>query len=278
MRKLLQAALLPSDIVLKGIEVARECTHCLRYALKIPKAQVKGHLATIFNEIVQHDLFFLWDKTFMLLIDEAIRWKTGSEIADKTSPTLLKAIIFLWIRLFGPMRNLLTDQEGGLVSIEADAFFERYSVTRILVGQGAYGAKGLIERHVGLTKHSMLIIKEEVKKDGLQIEDNDICQEACMAQNLSLDYGGATPQQALTGQQGSWWNIDTESIVATSDALIERPDYFESQMRLRLLAKQAIQTSIIQSRIAQAVRMKAHTHPSTLLIPGRQHCRFLEKT
>ena len=39
---------------------------------KLPKPKVKLHLAVNFNEIVQYDLFFLWDHTFMLLIDEAM--------------------------------------------------------------------------------------------------------------------------------------------------------------------------------------------------------------
>ena len=116
MLRLLQAAVLPKDIVMEGVDIARSCEHCRRYAPRMPKSQVKGHLATNFHEIVQHDLFFLWDEPFMLLIDEAIRWKAGDALPNKQGPTLIRAIMNIWIRLWGPMQYLLSDQEGGLVS------------------------------------------------------------------------------------------------------------------------------------------------------------------
>ena len=62
--------------------------------------------------MVQHDLFFLWDKVFILLIDEAIRWKAGDHIANKQGPTLIRALMYLWIRLWGPMQYLMSDQES----------------------------------------------------------------------------------------------------------------------------------------------------------------------
>ena len=79
----------------------------------------------MFNEVVQHDLFFLWDETFMILIDEATKWKTGDHLINKTGPVLVKALNYLWIRIWGAMQNLLTDQEGGLMSEESTAIRQR---------------------------------------------------------------------------------------------------------------------------------------------------------
>ena len=44
------------------------------------------------NRLYFH-LFFLWDETFILMIDQCIRWKTGQELASKKPHDLLKALI-----------------------------------------------------------------------------------------------------------------------------------------------------------------------------------------
>ena len=59
MLRLLQAALLPKDIQLMGVKVARLCPDCRKFTPVLPKAQIKSKLATQFGEVVQTDLFFL---------------------------------------------------------------------------------------------------------------------------------------------------------------------------------------------------------------------------
>ena len=149
---------------------------------------------THFNEIVQHDLFFLWDECFMLLVDECIRWKTGDHVANKTAPVLLTNIFKLWIRLWGPPKNILTDQEGGLVSAAADTFFDRFRIHRKLVGKDGATSKGLVERHIQLVKLAMLKLKKLLEKDGIDISHSELVQEVCMSQNILLEYGGGSPQ------------------------------------------------------------------------------------
>ena len=100
MLRLLQTMCLPRDIIILGIEVAKNCQHCRKFHPRMPRPRIKSHLSTTFNEVVQHDLFFLWDQTFMLLVDEALRWKTGNLLENKEGPTLVKALVLLWIRLW----------------------------------------------------------------------------------------------------------------------------------------------------------------------------------
>ena len=92
MMRLLQAACLPKDIVQQCIGVASRCPCRQDFAPRIHRPQIKSRLATQFNETVQHDLFFLWDESFMLLIDECIRWKTGDHVPNKTGPVLRQNI------------------------------------------------------------------------------------------------------------------------------------------------------------------------------------------
>ena len=115
MIKLLTGMLLPKDIVLQGADVAKACETCNKWHQKMHKPQVKAHYATQFNEIVQHDIFFLFDQTFMLLIDECIKYKMGDHLHDKQGPTIVRSLWKLWIRVWGPPQKLLSDQEGGLL-------------------------------------------------------------------------------------------------------------------------------------------------------------------
>ena len=269
MMRFLQAALLPKEIVLQGIEIANSCKVCAPFKAKLHRPSVKSHLATTFNEIVQHDLFFLWDLTFMLLIDEALKWKTGDHIPNKLGPTIVRALYRLWLRFWGPMQNILSDQEGGLLSTEADRLFDKLHINRLLVGQGATTTKGLVERHIALTKFGMMKLKKACDDEGLQLEPSDICLEICMSQNCILEYDGGTPQLALTGQpQRGWYTPDSTTLEAAQGALTKKPDYIETMIRTRLLAKQAIIQGVIQDRMAQAVAMKQHAHKPELLMPG----------
>ena len=93
-------------------------------------------MATVFNVMTQHDSFFLWDETFMILIDEATKWKTGDHLINKTGPVLVKALNYLWIRIWGAMQNLLTDQEGGLMGHEATKLCDRLEINRLAIGKG----------------------------------------------------------------------------------------------------------------------------------------------
>ena len=160
MQRLLQAALLPRHIILEGCEAAASCPHCKKFASKLHRPQIKSHVAAHFNEYVYHDLFFAWDKNFMLLIDERLRWKTGDEIPDKEANTIVKALVNLWIRIFGPMANLVSDQEGGLVSNMGTRLLDTFGINRILVGQGGATTKGPVERHIALVKFTMFKTRE----------------------------------------------------------------------------------------------------------------------
>ncbi|CAK0795790.1 unnamed protein product, partial [Prorocentrum cordatum] len=228
MMKLLQAMLLPQAIVLQGMEICKACEVCQQWAKRHIRPQIKSFLATVFNEMVQHDLFFLWDETFMILIDEATKWKTGDHLINKTGPVLVKALNYLWIRIWGAMQNLLTDQEGGLMGHEATKLCDRLEINRLAIGKGGATTKGLVERHLALLKLSMLKLKQSSQAEGLDLSYSDICYECCAGHNCTLNYGGSTPQLALTGQLPRMIAIDSETITSMTGALEKRPDYMES--------------------------------------------------
>ena len=55
MLKLLQALMLPKEIILRGVELARGCRVCNGQRRKLPQPMVKSHFASQFNDIIQHE-------------------------------------------------------------------------------------------------------------------------------------------------------------------------------------------------------------------------------
>ena len=56
------------------------------------------------------------------LIDEAARLSQATMIEEKSTLALLHALEMAWVRPYGPMTYLESDQEGGLVSEAAKVY------------------------------------------------------------------------------------------------------------------------------------------------------------
>ena len=65
--------------------------------------------------------------------------------------------------------------------------------------EGKHTGTGGIERHVALTKLTLLKLKEELESQNVFMDKEDLGNEAAMAQNLTLEYGGVTPAMAAMG-------------------------------------------------------------------------------
>ena len=88
----------------------------------------------------------------MVVVDECIRWNTKGHLPWKAVPDLIHAMVCRWIRMWGPMEHLVTDQEGGLVSHEATSVFERMQISRVSIRTHPSTTKGTVEQHFALTE------------------------------------------------------------------------------------------------------------------------------
>ena len=140
------------------------------------------------------------------------------------------AIFKNWIRYFGPMRTLTTDQEGGIKADEAALTCDRYAIVRRLKGSYGHTSTGLAERHIELTKAIMLKCKSNVEQDGLtDLTDEDLAFEAGMAQNTMLEYGGYTPCQCVMGHNPrGYYEFESESLEQQLGAVQTAPDVLNS--------------------------------------------------
>ena len=89
--------------------VSDNCEICRRYRTPSPRPVVGFSTASIFNETVAMDLKFMDGHILLHTIDHATRFSAACVINNKRKETIMKAIMEIWIRIFGPPSNLLTD-------------------------------------------------------------------------------------------------------------------------------------------------------------------------
>ena len=121
------------------------CTICRDYARQLTRPQVGITIAIRFNHRVQMDLFFMWDKTWILIIDELSRYKVTDMLKDKTPKELLTCLMRSWIRYFGPMQIMVLDQEGGMVSELASRMCDKMNIKRRFAGTDDHTMTGLVD-------------------------------------------------------------------------------------------------------------------------------------
>ena len=147
------------------------------------------------------DLFFIFDLTFLIMVDECIRWCITAPLVDKTAATLLRAVFDSWIQYFGPMLVIAFDQEGGITSEMCSVMCEKFCITRDLGGSQGHGGAPVAERRLAIVKLAALKCKRSIAAQGYDVTDAMLVQECAMVTNHTLVYNGVTPAQALTGSQ-----------------------------------------------------------------------------
>eukprot|EP00959_Pyramimonas_sp_CCMP1952_P117467 2455538-Pyramimonas_sp.AAC.1 len=68
----------------------QHCEVCRNRMRVMNRPLVKGTLATYFNQRVQSDLFFLFEKVWLLCIDECVRFRLAGRLNSKTPADVLK--------------------------------------------------------------------------------------------------------------------------------------------------------------------------------------------
>ena len=272
---LLARAGMPPEVIDMASEAVAACSICRKYSRLPSKPRSRVHLAAYFGDEVELDIFYLWSKSFVLMVDVATRYKVSYETDSRELQDLLKGVMQHWIRYFGPMRILTSDQETALMAPSAATEFERLCITRNPKGttSGAAGQQhtgtGLIERHVALIKLTMQKMKCECERQGLTTEDDDIAQEAAMSHNLCLTYGGYTPSMAVFGVlPRSFYEFESTTLTAVQGATDRDLSVFESAMRLRQISLSSVQQAIAEDRLVRASRSRPQKVDTSELVAG----------
>ena len=108
-----------SDKVLDLIpEIVQTCKVCREWAKPGPDNVCSVEIPDKFNSQVECDLIFIRKHIVFHMLCRCTRWQATREIPNKNAETLMKAIQEIWVSLHGPMQELITDGESGIVLSE----------------------------------------------------------------------------------------------------------------------------------------------------------------
>eukprot|EP00969_Alexandrium_andersonii_P286522 12665855-Alexandrium_andersonii.AAC.1 len=111
MHRVLKHAGVP-DAVLKLIpEIVPTCVNCRAWARPPSSSVAIAELEDTFNQQVECDLMFAFDKVVFRLLDWCTRWRAACAVTSKEGMRLTDALNKLWIGAHGPMRELIVDGE-----------------------------------------------------------------------------------------------------------------------------------------------------------------------
>ena len=143
-----------------------KCRECMTWKRTITKPLVKSSVSRHFNTRVHMDLFFVLDGTFLMMIDEAIRWACSMNLASKSAAHIAEAVFLGWVTYFGPMLEIVFDQEGGITAEDTGILCERFGINRDLGGSSGHTGAPLAERRLAIVKLASLKTHASIQRSG----------------------------------------------------------------------------------------------------------------
>ena len=220
-----------------------------------------GCIATFFNERLQTDLFLLWQRWYVIWVDQATRYAVSHLLQSKDSHEWLKTFLANWVRYFGAPITLVSDQEGAVISDMLGRACEAFGMERELAGSETHTRTGMAERRIGVVKLASLKLYAQARRQGMKASQDECVYEATMCSNSCLVYDTYTPNQAVLGYEPrDLYSMDNTALSAYKDARSTKPDSIETAIRMRLLAKESIIQSVIEHRIAESANTKVQQY------------------
>lgn len=278
---LLRRCGMDSDVLEVAREAVQECSICRKFTRLPHRPQTRVGGAIAFGDAIQIDIFHLQDTLYLLMIDEATRYKMCQVLPGQDSEQIMEVLLKSWIYLFGPPTKIIMDQQVSLMSHESAVEFERLNITRVPKGTTSghaaaqHTGTGLVERHVDLIKITMLKLQAEMTRQGITLEDSEISGEAAMAHNLTLNYGGVTPAMCVFGAlPRGFYESDGRGIMSTTGALQTDLSTFERALRIRQAALAQCHQAIIEDRVARTARSRPRQLEAHDLVAGTSEVEF----
>ena len=110
-----------------------------------PRAIATAKIVHDFNQEVQFDLLFWKHLVVCHLVDTCIRFSVGGLTKSRETTDVLEVITQVWIRVFSPMKRLVSDHEGALDSDVGRTWADRWSIQLVLRPRGSHAR--MIEKH-----------------------------------------------------------------------------------------------------------------------------------
>ena len=200
MVRVLEAAGLPKDVLNMVPDIVETCRECRKWQKPAHDTVATIKMSTKFNQHVEMDLMFYKSYIVCHFIDRASRWHAAKMVENKEDGTLVDALMTTWISVHGPMEELIVDGESGVVKSEVFAGELKARGIKLKPRAPQQHAR-YIERRGAILRHSMHVIEDQMKHEGLSVTMNVLLAEAVFAGNCLTYVGGVTPYQVVYGRQ-----------------------------------------------------------------------------
>ena len=89
---------MPERVLKMALElIPHSCKRCMPFMHAKHRPRVKTLTGRSFNHVPQCDVFFLWDQTFMLLIDECTRYKSVAWLKSTSFDVIKGELLNGWL-------------------------------------------------------------------------------------------------------------------------------------------------------------------------------------
>ena len=181
LKELLTTAGAPQKALDEVQLVVDTCPTCRHWARPGLRPMTSSSVVTDLNAEIQFDLLFWKDHIVCHCIDVCVRFSLAEIIEDRLTTTILSSITRLWIRMFGPPRRLISDNEGALNSDEGRTWASRWNIELEFRPRSSHAR--IVEKHNDLLRKQLHLVDEQCSRDGINVPDDCILAECVLAHN-----------------------------------------------------------------------------------------------
>ena len=182
------------------IEAARkyQCVACSKYKKPHETAPASMPLTRQFNDTVQADVFYVKlqerKHPVLSLVDVATRYMSAYLLDDETTDSYVKALEKMWLRHFGPPKQLVTDEGRSWLGSSMETWTASWGVDHQVAPGEAHERLALVER-----RHAVLRKAVEIYMDDRKLHNKKGIREALThivpQQNSTPSVAGFSPSQ-----------------------------------------------------------------------------------
>ena len=212
---LLRAAGVPPAVLSLVKATVDTCVVCRSWQRPGPRAVTSSSMPVRFNETVQVDILFVFNKMALHIIDVCTRFSQALILPSRSAEEILHCLQTGWFQLFGPPQTLISDQEGGLTGPESAAWLEQRNVVLKVRAKNQHA--DMVERHHEILRRQIHLINTNAEQEGLRASLSAVLSEAVFAKNVLFNTGGASPYEAVFGRIPPLVNVTRPDLATEVD-------------------------------------------------------------
>ena len=229
-------------------EIGEKCTMCLKYKKAPLKPVVGFSLSRDFNKVISVDSKEINGFKILHLIDHTTRYSAATIVKSKQKEEIVKAIFRIWITLFGPPNEILSDNGGEFNNDLLRDLSDQLNVfIRTTPGESPW-SNGITERHNAILRNT---INKLLIDNSNNYSVDIIVAWAVSAKNALHNYYGFSPYHLVICKNPALEGKTSSEIIANHLNAMHaaRKVFIEAEasekLRRAIKAKTRVSTGII---------------------------------